>query len=82
MNHRIYCKAMDASSMLSFSPKCWLRCVLFVCFGLIAVSSMGQQALGMRPRVKSPVLNADGTVTFNFFEIGRASCRERVYCRV
>ena len=54
--------------MLSFSPKCWLRCVLFVCFGLIAVSSMGQQALGMRPRVKSPVLNADGTVTFNFFD--------------
>ncbi|MBQ8097183.1 MAG: esterase [Prevotella sp.] len=34
----------------------------------MAVSSFGQQALGQRPRVKSPVVNADGTVTFNFFD--------------
>ena len=34
---------------------------------LFAMSSYGQQQLGQRPRVKSPVINADGTVTFNFF---------------
>ena len=34
---------------------------------MIVVSSFGQQALGQRSRVKSPVVNADGTVTFNFF---------------
>jgi enterochelin esterase family protein len=34
---------------------------------LVAVSSFGQQALGQRPRVKSPVINQDGTVTFNFY---------------
>ncbi|MCR5270699.1 MAG: esterase [Prevotella sp.] len=28
---------------------------------------MAQQALGMRPSVKSPIVNGDGTVTFNFF---------------
>ncbi len=35
---------------------------------LMAVGSMAQQQLGQRPRVKSPVINADGTVTFNFFD--------------
>ena len=35
---------------------------------LVAVSSFGQQALGQRPRVKSPVINPDGTVTFNFYD--------------
>ncbi|MBP3373243.1 MAG: esterase [Bacteroidaceae bacterium] len=35
---------------------------------MMAASGFGQQALGQRPRVKSPVANADGTVTFNFFD--------------
>jgi enterochelin esterase family protein len=35
---------------------------------LVAVSSFGQQALGQRPRVQSPVIHADGTVTFNFYD--------------
>ena len=34
---------------------------------LFSMGSYGQQQLGQRPRVKSPVINADGTVTFNFF---------------
>ncbi len=34
---------------------------------LIAMSSFAQQQLGQRPRVKSPVINADGTVTFNLY---------------
>ena len=36
--------------------------------GLLAVGSVAQQQLGMRPRVQSPVVNADGTVTFNFYD--------------
>ena len=35
---------------------------------LLAVSATAQQALGMRPKVKSPVVNNDGTVTFNFYD--------------
>ena len=31
-------------------------------------NSFAQQALGQRPNVKSPVVNPDGTVTFNFFD--------------
>lgn len=46
----------------------WKRALLFVCCGMMAASGFGQQALGQRPRVKSPVVNADGTVTFNFFD--------------
>ena len=34
----------------------------------MALGSMAQQQLGQRPRVKSPVVNADGTVTFNFYD--------------
>jgi len=34
---------------------------------LMAAGSFAQQQLGQRPRVKSPVINADGTVTFNFY---------------
>jgi len=34
---------------------------------IFALSSMAQQALWNRPNVQSPVKNADGTVTFNFF---------------
>lgn len=41
---------------------------LLACSCLIAASSFGQQALGQRPRVKSPIINADGTVTFNFYD--------------
>ena len=43
------------------------RLFLSVCCCMMAVSSFSQQALGMRPRVQSPVVNADGTVTFNFY---------------
>ena len=35
--------------------------------GFVA-SSFGQQALGQRPRVQSPVINTDGSVTFNFYD--------------
>lgn len=41
--------------------------ILSICC-LLAMSSFGQQALGRRPHVQSPVVNADGTVTFNFFD--------------
>ncbi|MBQ8046832.1 MAG: esterase [Prevotella sp.] len=36
-------------------------------FFLLALNSFGQQALGQRPHVKSPVINEDGSVTFNFY---------------
>ena len=39
-----------------------------VCCCLMALGSMAQQQLGQRPRVKSPVVNANGTVTFNFYD--------------
>jgi enterochelin esterase family protein len=32
------------------------------------MGSIAQQQLGQRPRVKSPVVNADGSVTFNFYD--------------
>lgn len=35
---------------------------------LIALSSPAQQQLRQRPRVQSPVVNTDGTVTFNFYD--------------
>jgi enterochelin esterase family protein len=35
---------------------------------LVALGSMAQQQLGQRPRVVSPVVNQDGTVTFNFYD--------------
>ena len=35
---------------------------------LMVLGSLAQQQLGQRPRVKSPVVNADGTVTFNFYD--------------
>ncbi len=44
------------------------RLLTLLCCSIMAVSSFGQQALGQRPRVKSPVVNADGTVTFNFYD--------------
>lgn len=44
------------------------RLLTLLCCCTIAVVSFGQQALGQRPRVKSPVVNADGTVTFNFYD--------------
>ena len=42
--------------------------MIFAAFGLMAMGSMAQQQLGQRPRVQSPVVNADGTVTFNFYD--------------
>ena len=35
---------------------------------LMTLGSLAQQQLGQRPRVKSPVVNQDGTVTFNFYD--------------
>ena len=43
------------------------RGLLLSCCLLMAAASFGQQALGQRPRVQSPVINADGSVTFNLF---------------
>ena len=34
----------------------------------MAMGSIAQQQLGQRPRVKSPVVNGDGSVTFNFYD--------------
>jgi len=42
--------------------------ILLACCSLFALSSNAQQQLGQRPRVKSPVVNQDGTVTFNFYD--------------
>ena len=44
------------------------RFFTLLCCCSVVASSFGQQALGQRPRVKSPVVNADGTVTFNFYD--------------
>ena len=44
------------------------RFFCLACCSFFALSSLGQQQLGQRPRVKSPVVNADGTVTFNFYD--------------
>ncbi len=41
--------------------------VMAVC-SLMAMGSVAQQQLGQRPRVSSPVVNVDGTVTFNFYD--------------
>lgn len=42
--------------------------MFLVCGCLMAMNSVAQQQLGQRPRVQSPVVNADGTVTFNFYD--------------
>ena len=42
--------------------------MIYVCCSLMAMSSFAQQQLGQRPRVQSPVVNTDGTVTFNFYD--------------
>ena len=47
---------------------CWKRLALVVCGTMMLTSAYGQQALGQRARVKSPIVNEDGTVTFNFFD--------------
>ena len=44
------------------------KLISFVCCCMMAANGFGQQALGQRPQVKSPVVNNDGTVTFNFFD--------------
>lgn len=41
--------------------------MFLVCGCLMAMNSIAQQQLGQRARVQSPVVNADGTVTFNFY---------------
>ena len=44
------------------------RLIVFASCCLMALGSMAQQQLGQRPRVKSPIVNADGSVTFNFYD--------------
>lgn len=44
------------------------RLSFIVCCCIVAVSAIAQQQLGQRPHVKSPVINADGSVTFNFYD--------------
>ncbi|MCR4603358.1 MAG: esterase [Prevotella sp.] len=44
------------------------KTIILACCCLMAMNSFAQQALGQRPRVKSPIVNADGTVTFNFYD--------------
>ena len=41
--------------------------MILVCCFLVAANGYSQQQLGRRPQVKSPVINVDGTVTFNFY---------------
>ncbi len=41
--------------------------MFLVCGCLMAMNSVAQQQFGQRARVQSPVVNADGTVTFNFY---------------
>ena len=45
-----------------------MKRILLLVGCLVAMSSFAQQQLGQRPRVKSPVVNQDGTVTFNFYD--------------
>lgn len=44
------------------------KLMFLVCGCLMVMNSFAQQQLGQRPRVQSPVVNADGTVTFNFYD--------------
>ena len=43
------------------------RIMILAACCLMTFTCMAQQQLGQRPRVKSPVINADGTVTFNLY---------------
>ena len=46
-----------------------MRKIVFIAIcSLFALSGFAQQQLGQRPRVQSPVIHADGTVTFNFYD--------------
>lgn len=46
-----------------------MKRILFLAIcGLLTMNGVAQQQLGQRPRVTSPVINADGTVTFNFYD--------------
>lgn len=46
-----------------------MKRIMFIAgFCMMAVTCFGQQALRQRPRVQSPVINEDGTVTFNFYD--------------
>ena len=44
------------------------RILFLAACSFLAMGSIAQQQLGQRPRVKSPVVNADGSVTFNFYD--------------
>ena len=61
MQHRRFILKIDYFSLMH-------RGALMLGFLLLTANGYAQQALGQRPRVKSPVVNADGSVTFNFFD--------------
>ena len=44
------------------------RFFIFAVCCILVQGGVAQQQLGQRPRVKSPLVNADGTVTFNFYD--------------
>ncbi|MBO6018093.1 MAG: esterase [Prevotella sp.] len=44
------------------------KTLILLCCCFMVANSFGQQALGQRPRVQSPVINQDGSVTFNYYD--------------
>ncbi len=44
------------------------RLTIIIACCILSMNSFAQQQLGQRPRVTSPVINQDGTVTFNFYD--------------
>ena len=59
---------MAVLKKLSIKRRNMRKTLILLCCCFMVVNSYGQQALGQRPRVKSPVINNDGTVTFNFYD--------------
>ena len=45
---------------------------------LASINLSAQESLWNQAELQSPIVNEDNTVSFQIFEIGRASCRERV----
>ena len=58
----------DVTKQMMGTKRYWKRLALVVCGMMMLTNAYGQQALGQRARVKSPIVNEDGTVTFNFFD--------------
>jgi len=44
------------------------RFLFFAMASLLTTSGFAQQQLGQRPKVKSPIVHTDGSVTFNFYD--------------